>query len=455
MHTPLNDRYGREGSGLRPRASGSASRASHWLVLALLLSCAVLALPSPASAQFPTQAAPPPPETTTPKPAARPVVKAPPPKPMGRAIRAGEVETAPIKCWWKTDTTEVRIGQRFGLTLTCGVIETPSMKVTANTNSLDAGAVQLTPFEVVSGTRRDDVLSPPWRYFQYDYQVRLLSEGFFGQDMTLPSLKVTYNIQAAAGDGAEGRDLQYQLPALPMRVASLVPRSAADIRDVAGNGFDTIATRRFRASVAVVTGAILLASSLIFLLFAVAKALGRVRRRRPTAPRLGPVGLLGACVSALNGVKSAATREGWSPALARRALAPLRIAAAVALGRTVHAQVSDTPEREGQLAVRHGIRRMMVSAATTSRNIERALNDRGAAGSSRPALEKLKASLQVFNASAYGRGELDSTALDRALADSLAAVSQLRLRSLSPFKNGMRAQVGVSGLSPSVSGDRA
>ena len=79
---------------------------------------------------------------------------------------AGEVETAPIKCWWKTDTTAIRIGERFTVTLTCGVIETSSLKVVAGTNQLDPGAVQLTPFEVVSGVRRQDVVAPPWRYFQ-------------------------------------------------------------------------------------------------------------------------------------------------------------------------------------------------------------------------------------------------------------------------------------------------
>src|SRR6185436_4310781 len=59
------------------------------------------------------------------------------------------------------------------------------------------------------------------------YSVRLLSEGFFGQDIAIPSLNVTYNIQAAAGNGAQGRDQTYVLPPLPVRVAMLVPKDAA------------------------------------------------------------------------------------------------------------------------------------------------------------------------------------------------------------------------------------
>src|SRR4051812_5811263 len=98
-----------------------------------LLLVAVIAAPLVAAAQFPPQPPPPaPPKAQTAKPAA--------PKPVAppklRPARPGEVETVPIKCWWKTGTTEVRVGERFMLTLTCGVIETKSLKVIANTNAL-------------------------------------------------------------------------------------------------------------------------------------------------------------------------------------------------------------------------------------------------------------------------------------------------------------------------------
>src|SRR5688572_55668 len=163
------------------------------LCLALLFTGAT----GTAFAQFPAPRTPiPAPEAAAPKP--RPAAR-PPAPPVRLPPKPGQVETAPIKCWWKTDTTEVRVGQRFMLTLTCGVIETQSLKVTANTNALDPGALQVTPFEVAGGVRREDIVSPPWRYFQYEYQVRLLNEGFFGQDVSLPSVSVTYNIQASAG----------------------------------------------------------------------------------------------------------------------------------------------------------------------------------------------------------------------------------------------------------------
>src|SRR5687767_14011894 len=40
------------------------------------------------------------------------------------APRAGQVAEEPIKCWWKTDRTAVRVGERFAVVLTCASIET-------------------------------------------------------------------------------------------------------------------------------------------------------------------------------------------------------------------------------------------------------------------------------------------------------------------------------------------
>ena len=98
----------------------------------------------------------------TAKPAPRPAApKAAAPK---LPPRAGQVESDPIRCWWKTDRTSVRVGEAFGLTLTCGVIETGPIAVVPALTQLEGGAIQLTPFEVVSATRRNDVVVPPWRY---------------------------------------------------------------------------------------------------------------------------------------------------------------------------------------------------------------------------------------------------------------------------------------------------
>jgi hypothetical protein len=404
--------------------------------------------PAPAPARTPSAAPAAKPQTAPPQPAARP----------------GEIETAPIRCWWRTDRAEIRIGERFAVTLTCGVIETRALKVVAGTNQLDPGAVQLTPFEVVAGTRREDIVAPPWRYFQFDYSVRLLSEGFFGQDIAIPSLNVTYNIQAAAGNGAQGRDQTYVLPPLPVRVAMLVPKDASDIRDSSNDGFAAIATRRARATNATVAGGILFAVAAVLLLFGAVRALGGFKQRKPGSMKpISPVMVLHGCLRELGRVKSDVTRDGWSPALARRALAPLRAAGTVGLGRQLAQEpvASTTNERDGQLKLRYGVLRprwTVVSGAVTPQTVDRALAVRssGLSARARAALERIRGGLQTFGPAGYGRGgELDTIALDAALSEATDAVRELRWRSAWPAMGAGGTRPATAGLrTPSMSGER-
>src|SRR5688500_6048741 len=199
-----------------------------------------------------------------------------------RAPRPGEVESDPIRCWWKADRSAIRVGERFTLVLTCGVIETANIKVVPAVNQLEPGAISLTPFEAVAGNRHEDVVAPPWRYIQYEYTMRLLSEGFFGQDVNIPSLTVTYNLQAA-GVGSEGRDQTYMLPALPMRVLSLVPRMTGDIRDASGQTFAAVESRRFLATAGMVAAGIAFALAAVLVALVVVQLAGRYRVRDPKA----------------------------------------------------------------------------------------------------------------------------------------------------------------------------
>ena len=112
---------------------------------------------------------------------------APPPRPRP-APPAGQVAEEPIRCWWKTDRTAVSVGERFAVVLTCAVARgRPDHRRARTSASWTAGAIQLTPFEVVSSTRRADVVAAPWRYIQFEYGVRLLADGFFGQDVNIPA----------------------------------------------------------------------------------------------------------------------------------------------------------------------------------------------------------------------------------------------------------------------------
>jgi hypothetical protein len=363
-----------------------------------------------------------------------------------RAPRPGEVESDPIRCWWKADRGAIRVGERFALVLTCGVIETTSIKVVPAVNQLEPGAVSLTPFEAVTGSRHEDVVVPPWRYIQYEYSMRLLSEGFFGQDVNVPPLTVTYNLQSPGAGSTEGRDQTYVLPALPMRVLSILPRSAADIRDESGQTFANVESRRGRATVEIVAASIAFAFAGVLVALALVQLAGKIRAHDPKIVRpLSQPAVLRGTLTALQGARSAAGREGWTPALMARAVAALRIAGAAALGHRVaqlHA-LNGEAERIGQLEVRSGIlrrKRVLLSAATTPTSLLAAIENPN--GVSRATVQPIMDALQQFGAAVYGReGEADSSALNNAVDDALVAVRRLWTRSLNPFSAARRAAV--------------
>jgi hypothetical protein len=368
--------------------------------------------------------------------------------------RTGQVESDPIRCWWKTDRTSVRVGESFGLTLTCGVIEAGPIAVVPALTQLEGGAIQLTPFEVVSATRRADVLAPPWRYVQFEYAVRLLNDGYFGQDVSVPALTVTYNLKSAAADST-GREQSYVLPGLPMRILSLVPRAAGDIRDASTLTFAEIETRRYYATAARVAAVIALAFAAVFAVLALLRFTQRFRVRTPAAARPVPAGsVLAGCATTLRDVQKDARSSGWSPELARRALPAMRIAGASALGRPIAQQYvnGDASTRDGQVIVKTGtlgLGRAVVSAATTPTAIATALDGRSSGGSrARGAMVQLGEALQAFGRAAYGRRtdeRLDGAELDRAMDSAIEAVRRLRVGAMWPMRMAQTVARSVMG----------
>jgi hypothetical protein len=405
----------------------------------------LLGVSSSAQTPVPQTPAARPPAPATPR---TPAAVTPPP----RAPKAGEVSSDPIRCWWKADRTAVRVGERFGLVLTCSVIETGPITVVPVLNQLEPGALSLTPFEVVSGSRRDDVVSPPWRYVQFEYVMRLLSDGFFGQDVSIPALTVTYNL-TSAGSGQQGRDQQYILPALPMRILSLVPRSAGDIRDASGQTFASIESRRFRSSAATIAAWICFAFAGVLAIFALTRIVGLFRvRGAQTVKPLPAASLLRASLRALTQVKEDALRAGWSPDLSRRAATALRGAGATAVGKRVAQDVvpATVSERDGQLSISSGWpkrKRVLLSAATTPTTIAYELNNGFRASTrTRESAESIAQALTVLSAAGYGRtSPEDAAALDAALEDSTRAVRRLRTGTLWPSRAtaAMKALIGL------------
>jgi hypothetical protein len=379
---------------------------------------------------------------TAPAAPAKPKAAVPRPAPVPHA--PGDIEVDPIACWWKTDRNAINIGERFALTLTCSVVETNAVKVVPDLNQLEATTVALQPFEVVKGVRHEDIRASPQRYIQYDYTARLIGDVFFGKDVDLPALKITYHIQSAIGGGSQGRDQTYVLPPIAMRVNSLVPKKAADIRDNTSDTFGDIESRRLRSSAELVAAAIAFGFAVVLLGLVLVRVVGRYRVRTPAAARPLPVGaVIGGSLRTAKRVKDEVAREGWTSELAGRALATLRIATAVALGRPVAQEIVEphVAPRDGQLALRKGVfrpKRALISTSTTPDTIARTLVS---ANGNRPGprveavLNDLQESLVVFRAARYGRnGELDRAALDAALEQGTDALKKLRVANLWPVR---------------------
>jgi hypothetical protein len=324
------------------------------------------------------------------------------------------------------------------------VLETDKATVVPNVANIEPTSLQLTPFEVVGGTRHEDVVRTPWRYLQFEYTVRLLGEEFFGRDIPIPPTNVTFRVQTEGPEVTEGVEETYVLPSMPMRILSLLPAQAADIREPAGDTLGDIEARRFQATATRVASAILFGFAGILLVVAIVRGVARYRNRGPQAqPRLAAHTLLGRCLREVDLVRSEAAREGWSSALAGRALAPFRIAAATALSQPV-AQTfvqGDAPLREGQLLVRKGLlrrRRALVSAAMTLDAIDRLQTSRNGVrpwGVGHDTVAQIREAVASLTAVRYGRnGDVDPAGLDRILETGTGAVRRLRRARLLPTR---------------------
>jgi hypothetical protein len=334
------------------------------------------------------------------------------------AAQTEKVEVDPIECWWRTSATGVRIGETFTVILTCSVLETDAARVVPDESRLEPGVVQLPPFEVAGGTRAKDITTAARRFFQYSYQLRVIAENVFATTVSLPALEITYKIESRAemGDSVAGRDQSYALPSLAIRVLSMVPDTATDIREAPVSSFDEIEDVGFRGSAMRVAGWTLLALGGLLLAAALLGLLRRDRADVPKSRHLSESVILRGVRQELASIREQ-SRNGWTSDLAGRALAALRVVAAYASGRHVSQRVS-TPTKgagtavvsEGQLAVSGRLgTSAVVSAATTAQQ----------------ANDELRDALAAFAAARYGRDEKFETKLDDGLDTGIRVADRL------------------------------
>ena len=134
--------------------------------------------------------------------------------------------------------------------LTCAVYEADNAQVVPDESRLGVASIQMAPFEILGGAHPPDVRRGSRRFFQYDYQLRIISPDAIGHDVNIPPLAISYRIHSRVGAAAtlEGRDLSYVMPMMPIKVLSLVPADAADIRDASEASLGAVDSLRFRSS---------------------------------------------------------------------------------------------------------------------------------------------------------------------------------------------------------------
>jgi len=346
------------------------------------------------------------------------------------ALADETVAADPIRCWWRTSTGAVKVGEPFDLVLTCAVLETRAVTVVPDQARLDPSAIQLAPFEVLGGTHADDVRTATRRFFQYEYSLRIISDELFGQDVNLPQIGIEYRIRSHLPEGTavEGRDRTYTMPPASVRVVSLVPSGAFDIRDGGSGSFVAIERRTFRGWLLTVAGA-----TLMFLGIALGvTSLARLARQGPAGravPVEAPVAnrvILRGVARELAAVRRAREDGGWNDALAGRTLAALRIVASVAADHPVSVRPDGRTGADEGLLVTAGRwprrRAVRVSASVTPATLRHAMDARTIADDAARAetLAPLVASFEHLTAIHYARdGHLDEGALDEALSTAI------------------------------------
>lgn len=358
------------------------------------------------------------------------------PSPSASATQA--VSVAPIECYWRSSASSVRVGEIFTVSLTCGVLETQATTVVPDQSRLDPDVLQLQPFEVVDGVVARDLRTVTRRFFQYEYRVRYLGDEI-GRDLALPALTITYRVQSrveADAAAIESRERQYILPARTVRILSLLPQAAGDIRDPSPTTFEDIRDMRFTASVLRIVSWVLFALAGVVALWALVRAARRSRAKGHVAVRFASdAAILRGVARELTEVSRLRQVEGWSDALAARALAALRVAASYEIARPVsQGQARDARHAAmtGQLRVparwpRPGA--VLLSGSATSANLARERTRAAASGDRRhDRLANLEGALAQFAAAAYGpnHAAVDASELDAALATGDGAVQSLR-----------------------------
>jgi len=392
-----------------------------------LIAAALLSLASPTVATVGAQG------TTTAPPATS--AQAPPPNPgVEPTGLGGHVENDPIRCWTRTSAGAVRIGETFTVTLTCAVIESDLVQVVPDESKLGVAVVQMTPFEVAGGFHPADIKTNSRRFFQYDYNVRMINPDAIGTDVPIPLMQVTYRVNSriAGNQQMQGRELTYVLPPMWVKVLSVVPQDATDIRDTDEASFSRVEQIAFRAGALQIVGTTLVVLGGVMTLLALISIARRAARQAkgPQERLLSRPALMRLAVRELSAAQQEGIASGWTDAALSRTAGALRLAAAGATDRPISQQVveAEVTAGDGRFVIsRLGrVKRTAVSAAVTSDDIDRALRRIPEGSSKRQFLEELQQTLRALSAAQYSRPGADRSGVDTIVNKALELARQVR-----------------------------
>ena len=370
----------------------------------------------------------------------------------------------PIRCWWQSSAGAITIGESFDVVLTCAVIETESMQVVPDESRLGVASIQMAPFEILGGSHPEDAHRLQRRFFQYHYQLRLISADAIGRDVNVPALAIPYRVHTRVGPAAalEGRDLNYLMPTLPIKVLSLVPKEAIDIRDGSDASLGAVESLRFRSSLfqilAIALGAM---AAVMVAIGLIPLARGARQAGVIESDRLPDRAVASHAARALADAQAAAAVDGWTDEAVARALASLRVIAALAIRQPVSEKVlaATAPVPEGRLAVSHGrvrTRRASVSSPVTAADVAVFASklDDSVSLMHRHHLAGLQSALTDLTAALYRQTPArDAATVNEAVRHALEVASNLqrernawgRLRQGFPLRRGYGGQVGDRG----------
>lgn len=344
-------------------------------------------------------------------------------------------EVDPLNCWWRTSVSAITVGQPFTLVLTCAVVEAETTAAVVDRARLDPRAIELAPFEVLDGTVAPDVKSGDRTFFQIEYNLRFINEAFFSQDIALPPLAISYRIQTrgSAQDAATvGMERRFAMPHQTLRVTSLVPADAADIRDASTVTFADLDTISSRGRLLTTSGLVVLGLAGALAVVGFVRGVGSRMRRPVAATRLlGEASVLRGAARALSAVTRRRQGAGhWSADDLAQALAATRIVGECAIDRAPSQRLAQPGETVPTGAI--GVRKrfgtgplVVVSGAITPKALGSILSHPSrATGSAR--VTALQQALATLTAAQYADdGPRDDVALDEAVSTAKGLAQRL------------------------------